>query len=249
VFQEGENLLVFRVSDTGIGIRREDIGRLFIEYNQLDARANRKIEGTGLGLAITKMLLELMDGTITVESEYGNGSVFTARIPQQAADPVPIGQEWAEKLRAHEYFESEDETRIVPATIAGDIRALVVDDVEINLDVARGLLEPYGLIVDTVLSGKEAIEKIRRGEPRYDLVLMDHMMPEMDGIEAVRIIRTMIDSDYARNVPIVALTANALAGNEGIFLDNGFTGYLPKPIDIRLLDEILKKWVGGLTYS
>ncbi|MDR2376705.1 MAG: response regulator [Treponema sp.] len=245
VYREEENVLVLRVSDTGIGIRQKDLDRLFTEYSQLDTRANRKIEGTGLGLAITRMLLELMDGTIAVESEYGKGSVFTARVPQQVADPTPLGRDWSEKLKAHEYFDAGEETRIVPVSIAGGIRVLVVDDVEINLDVARGLLEPYGLIVDTVLSGKEAIENIRRGEPRYGLILMDHMMPGMDGIEAVRIIRHEIDSDYARNVPIVALTANALAGNEEMFLKNGFTDYISKPIDIRLLDEILKKWVGN----
>ncbi|MDR2136540.1 MAG: response regulator [Treponema sp.] len=243
VYREGENVLVFRVSDTGIGIRKEDIGRLFIEYSQLDARANRKIEGTGLGLAITRMLLELMGGTITVESEYGKGSVFTACVPQQPADPTPLGRDWAEKLKAHEYFDAEEEARPIPASMAGNIRVLVVDDVEINLDVARGLLEPYGLTVDTVLSGREAVEKVRHGEPRYDLILMDHMMPEMDGMEAVRIIRSEIDSDYARNIPIVALTANALAGNEEMFLANGFNGFISKPIEIKRLDELLKNLV------
>jgi signal transduction histidine kinase/ActR/RegA family two-component response regulator len=240
VYREGETTLVCRVSDTGIGIRKEDIGRLFVEYSQLDTRANRRIEGTGLGLAITKMLLELMGGTAAVESEYGSGSVFTVRIPQQVADPAPLGGDRAEKLRAHEYFDAEEEPRIVPVSVTGNTRVLVVDDVEINLEVARGLLEPYGLAVDTVLSGKEAVEKVRRGEPRYDMILMDHMMPEMDGVEAVRIIRGEIDSDYARNIPIVALTANALAENEEMFLGNGFTGYIPKPIDIRLLDELIK---------
>jgi CheY-like chemotaxis protein/nitrogen-specific signal transduction histidine kinase len=244
VYREGENILVCKVSDTGIGIRKEDIDRLFTEYSQLDARANRKIEGTGLGLAITRMLLDLMGGAVTVESEYGSGSVFTTRIPQQVVDPSPLGRERAEKLKALEYFDDGEEERIVPAAVAGGIRVLVVDDVDINLDVARGLLEPYGLTVDTVLSGREAVERIREGEPRYDMVLMDHMMPGMDGVEAVKIIRHDIGTDYARNVPIAALTANALAGNEEMFLGNGFNGYLPKPIDIRLLDELLKKWVG-----
>jgi CheY-like chemotaxis protein/anti-sigma regulatory factor (Ser/Thr protein kinase) len=244
VYREGENILVCKVSDTGIGIRKEDAGRLFTEYSQLDARANRKIEGTGLGLAITKMLLDLMGGTVAVESEYGRGSVFIIRIPQQTVDPSPLGRERAEKLEALEYFDGGEEERIVPAAISGDIRVLVVDDVDINLDVARGLLEPYGLTVDTVLSGKEAVEKIRSGEGRYDMVLMDHMMPGMDGVEAVRIIRNEIGTDYARNVPIIALTANALEGNEEMFLGNGFNGYISKPIDIRLLDEMLKKWAG-----
>jgi signal transduction histidine kinase/ActR/RegA family two-component response regulator len=239
----GESVLGFRVSDTGVGIRKEDTGRLFTEYSQLDTRANRKIEGTGLGLAITKMLLDLMGGTVTVESEYGKGSVFTVCIPQQAVNAAPLGREWAEKLRAFEYFDGDTADKIVPAFIGGGVRALVVDDVDINLEVARGLMEPYGLAVDTALSGKEAIEKIRRGEPRYNLILMDHMMPEMDGIEAVRIIRNEIGSDYARNIPIVALTANALAGNAEMFLANGFNGFIPKPIEIKQLDELLKKLV------
>jgi signal transduction histidine kinase/CheY-like chemotaxis protein len=243
VFREGEKVLVCRVSDTGAGIRKEDLGRLFTEYSQLDTRANRKIEGTGLGLAITKMLLDLMGGGVTVESEYGRGSVFTVQIPQEILDPSPLGREWAEKLAALEYFEDEEE-RIVPTAIAGGIRVLVVDDVDINLEVAKGLLEPYGLRVDTALSGKEAIEKIRNGEPRYDMVLMDHMMPEMDGIEAVRIIRTGIDSDYARNILIIALTANALAGNAEMFLEKGFNGFISKPIEIKVLDGLLKKLAG-----
>jgi signal transduction histidine kinase/ActR/RegA family two-component response regulator len=244
VYLEG-SVLVFRVSDTGIGIRKEDIGRLFTEYSQLDARANRRIEGTGLGLAITRMLLDLMGGTVTVESEYGRGSVFTVHIPQQTLDPAPLGRESVEKLKTFEYFDGEGEERIVPAAIGRGVRVLVVDDVDINLEVARGLLEPYGFTVDTALSGKEAIEKIRSGEPRYDIVLMDHMMPEIDGVEAVRIIRHEIDSEYARNIPIVALTANALAGNAEMFLENGFNGFIPKPIEIKLLDELLKKLIRG----
>jgi CheY-like chemotaxis protein len=189
------------------------------------------------------MLLDLMGGTVTVESEYGKGSVFAVCIPQQAVNSGPIGREWAEKLRALEYFDGDGEDRIVPAFIGSGVRVLVVDDVDINLEVARGLMEPYGLTVDTALSGKEAIEKIRSGEPRYNLVLMDHMMPEMDGIEAVRIIRNEIGSDYARNIPIVALTANALAGNAEMFLANGFNGFISKPIEIKRLDELLKKLV------
>jgi signal transduction histidine kinase/ActR/RegA family two-component response regulator len=243
-YQDKNSALVFRVSDTGIGIRKEDMGRLFTEYSQLDTKANRKIEGTGLGLAITRMLLDLMGGAITVESEYGKGSIFTIHIPQRVVDPAPLGGESVEKLKALEYFDSDEEERIVPASIDGGVRVLVVDDVDINLEVAKGLMEPYGLIVDTVLSGKEAIEKIRNGEPRYDMILMDHMMPEIDGIEAVRIIRKEIDSEYARNIPIVALTANALAGNAEMFMEKGFNGFLSKPIEIKPLDETLKKLAG-----
>ncbi|MDR0731551.1 MAG: response regulator [Treponema sp.] len=243
VYMEGGQFLVCRVSDTGIGIRKEDIGRLFTEYSQLDAKANRKIEGTGLGLAITKMLLDLMDGVMEVESEYGKGSVFTVKIPQRITDPSPLGKDRAEILR---HFGSFDKNTTVfnAAAAESGVRVLVVDDVDINLEVARGLMEPYGLTVDCVLSGREAIERIRRGEPRYNMVLMDHMMPEMDGIETVRIIRSEIGGEYARTVPIVALTANALAGNEEMFLEHGFNGFISKPIDIMRLDEALKKWTG-----
>jgi CheY-like chemotaxis protein len=119
----------------------------------------------------------------------------------------------------------------------------VVDDIETNLDVMKGLLMPYGLQVDTVLSGREAVEYIRAGEVRYDLVFMDHMMPEMDGIEAVRIIRNEIGSPYARQVPVVALTANAVEGNREMFLGSGFNDFISKPIDIKRLDMVLNQWI------
>ena len=239
---EKPTTLVCRVSDTGVGIRKEDMNRLFSEYSQLDTRANRKIEGTGLGLAITKMLLDLMDGSVSVESEYGKGSVFTAKIPQEIRDAAPIGTERAAKLSRLEFVEDETPAQSPgPAAQYTNTRVLVVDDVDINLEVAKGLMEPYGLTVDCVLSGKEAVAKIREERPRYDLVLMDHMMPEIDGIEAVRIIRNEIGSEYARTIPIVALTANAIAGNEEMFLSHGFNGFISKPIDINRLDEMLKK--------
>ncbi|MDR2478006.1 MAG: response regulator [Treponema sp.] len=245
---ENPNILVCRVSDTGSGIRQEDMKRLFTEYSQLDTKANRKIEGTGLGLAITKMLLDLMDGSISVESEYGKGSVFTVRIPQDIIDNASLGKERTEKLARLDFFEDEAPlTVLTPAAVDKNIRVLVVDDVDINLEVARGLMEPYGLAVDCVLSGKAAIEKIKAGSPRYDMVLMDHMMPEMDGIEAVRIIRNEIDSDYARAVPIVALTANAIAGNEEMFLAHGFNGFISKPIDINRLDALIKSTASNNT--
>jgi CheY-like chemotaxis protein len=242
---DGANALVCRVSDTGIGIKKEDMGRLFAEYSQLDTKANRKIEGTGLGLAITRMLLDLMGGNVAVESEYGRGSTFTVSIPQEIVDPAPIGAERAGKMARLDFSGEERPAEApIPAALGKDIRVLVVDDVDINLEVARGLMEPYGFTVDCVLSGKEAVENIRAGEPRYDMVLMDHMMPEMDGLEAARIIRSL-DGDYARQVPIVALTANALAGNEEMFLSRGFNGFISKPIDIARLDEMLKKLIRG----
>jgi CheY-like chemotaxis protein len=120
---------------------------------------------------------------------------------------------------------------------------LVVDDLQTNLDVMTGLLMPYGLKVDTAISGEEAIERIRSGEIRYDVIFMDHMMPEMDGAEATRNIRDKISTDYARTVPIIALTANAIAGSREMFLENGFHDFIPKPIDIKRLDTVLNQWI------
>jgi CheY-like chemotaxis protein len=122
-------------------------------------------------------------------------------------------------------------------------RVLVVDDMATNLAVAKGMMSPYGMTVDGVTSGKKAIEILRHGEPRYDAVFMDHMMPEMDGIEAVRILRNEIDGEYARNIPIIALTANAMVGTDRMFLENGFQAFLSKPINAFALDSVLNQWV------
>jgi PAS domain S-box-containing protein len=235
---------IFAVSDTGQGIRREDIGKLFSEYSQLDTRANRKIEGTGLGLSITKRLVEMMGGTIAVESEYGLGSTFTVRLRQKIIDERPIGQEVAENLMSFRLIETRrSRSKNLVRVRMPYGKVLVVDDVATNLDVAKGLMLPYGLTIDCVLSGQEAIEKIRREEVKYDAVFMDHMMPGMDGIEAARIIRNEIGTEYAKTVPIIALTANALAGNEEMFLASGFNAFIAKPIDIMRLDVILNQWV------
>ncbi|MDR3052638.1 MAG: response regulator [Coriobacteriales bacterium] len=237
-------LLLVAVSDTGDGIRPEDIDRLFSEYSQLDTKANRKIEGTGLGLSITKKLLDLMGGSIAVASEYGVGSTFTMRIPQQLAGSQTLGSERARALNALRFMlEQQNPVQTLERSYMPYGRVLVVDDVITNQEVAHGLLETYGLAVDKVSSGAEAIALLRAGEPRYDLVLMDHMMPEMDGVETTACIRETIDSDYARKIPIIALTANALAGNREMFLAHGFNDFVPKPIDIFLLDKVLNTWI------
>ncbi|MDR2662338.1 MAG: response regulator [Treponema sp.] len=242
--QGDDACLIFAVSDTGQGIRAEDLGRLFSEYSQLNTRANRKIEGTGLGLSITKQLVEMMNGTIHVKSEYGQGSTFTVRLRQGIVDPRPIGQEVSENLRSFRLIETKRSRgkNLVRARMPYG-KVLVVDDVPTNLDVAKGLMLPYGLTIDCVLSGQEAIDRIRREEVKYDTIFMDHMMPGMDGIEATKIIRGEIGTDYAKTVPIIALTANALAGNEEMFLSSGFNGFLAKPIDIFKLDAALNQWV------
>jgi len=232
--------LIFTVQDTGIGIRPEDIKKLFTSYTQLDTKANRKIEGTGLGLAITKKLVEMMGGIINVESEYGSGSVFTAEIIQGIKDFQPLGEETAEALRNFRYISEEQtgkEKNIVPLWMP-QVQVLVVDDLPTNLLVARGLLAPYGLQTDTAASGREALEKVQAGQ--YDLIFMDHMMPEMDGVETSTAIRKI--ERYA-HTPIVALTANALRGMKEFYLENGFQDYLSKPISPEALDGIINKYL------
>jgi signal transduction histidine kinase/CheY-like chemotaxis protein/HPt (histidine-containing phosphotransfer) domain-containing protein len=248
--RHGDGILGFTVNDTGIGIRQEDMDRLFTEYVQLDSRANRNVEGTGLGLAITKKLVNLMGGTIRASSQYRVGSFFRVEIPQKpTGDPAIIGAETAFNLKNLRFMEDRvGRNRNFVRSYMPYGKVLVVDDVETNLDVAKGLMLPYGLEVDCVLSGREAVEKIREagnapaGE-RYDAVFMDHMMPDIDGIEATRIIRCDIGTEYARTVPIIALTANAIAGCEEMFLAAGFDEFISKPIDIARLDATLNKWV------
>ncbi|MCL2042757.1 MAG: ATP-binding protein [Treponema sp.] len=233
------SLISFTVADTGAGIRPEDLGKLFSEYTQLNIKQNRKVEGTGLGLAITKKLVEMMGGTITAESEFGKGSVFTVSLMQGLPDTESIGEETAEKLKFFEYTNPAKEKEFDHSWMPYG-KVLVVDDLPVNLQVARGLLEPYGLSIDTAESGQEAIYLIQGGN-KYDIVFMDHMMPGMDGIEAVRIIRSWENPQSP--IPIIALTANALAGNMEMFLSKGFNGFIPKPIDIGQLDDTLKIWI------
>jgi PAS domain S-box-containing protein len=235
--------ITFYVSDTGIGIREEDVAKLFTDYNQVDTRANRAIEGTGLGLSITKKFVGLMGGEISVESEYGKGTTFCVRIPQGFVTAKPIGKEVIENLQSFHYADKKKsaQEKLVRANLRY-ARVLVVDDFPMNLDVAAGMLRKYKMTVDCVLSGQEAVNLIAAGRPVYDAVFMDHMMPEMDGIQATKIIRAL-GKEYAEKVPIIALTANAVAGNEQMFLDNGFNAFLSKPINVMTLDAIIQKWV------
>jgi signal transduction histidine kinase/FixJ family two-component response regulator/HPt (histidine-containing phosphotransfer) domain-containing protein len=244
--QEGNDAwLEFTVKDTGRGIKEQDLKKLFLEYTQLELAVNRKIEGTGLGLSITKRLVERMGGSIAAESEYGKGSIFRVRLPQGIADGKPTGVEAVENLRNFQFMEGRNRRKggsFIRSWMPYG-KTLVVDDFQTNLDVMSGLLMPYGLRVDTVSSGREAVEAIRKEEVRYDLVFMDHMMPEMDGMEAVRIIRNEIGSPYAQQVVIVALTANAIAGNREMFLAGGFNDFISKPIDIQQLNAVLNRWI------
>jgi signal transduction histidine kinase/CheY-like chemotaxis protein/HPt (histidine-containing phosphotransfer) domain-containing protein len=230
--------LVITVSDTGQGMTKEQVEHLFDEYSRFNMELNRAIEGTGLGMSITRCLVEMMDGKIIVESEPGKGSVFTVRVAQTLTGSETLGKELAENLQSLR-FSGESQLKEIQKVREympyGSV--LVVDDVETNLTVAMGLMAPYGLKIELLSSGAEAIERIKEGNV-YDIVFMDHMMPEMDGIEATKKIREM---GYAK--PIIALTANAVAGQSNVFLKNGFDDFISKPIDIRQLNKILKTWI------
>jgi signal transduction histidine kinase/DNA-binding response OmpR family regulator/HPt (histidine-containing phosphotransfer) domain-containing protein len=236
--------IVSSVRDTGIGIKAEDIKKLFAEYNQVDVKANRKVEGTGLGLAIAKNFVEMMDGTISVESEYGKGTVFHVRFRQEMSQEDPIGKEVASNLMELRYtLAKHGKNRKMERINLSYAHVLVVDDILTNLDVAKGMMRPYGLKVDCATSGQQAVDMIKAENPRYNAVFMDYMMPGMDGIEATKIIRQEIGTDYAKNIPIITLTANAIVGNEEMFLAQGFQDFISKPIDIGKLDTVLRHWV------
>jgi signal transduction histidine kinase/CheY-like chemotaxis protein len=240
----GRIKLISSVRDTGMGIRKEDLGKLFKDYYQANLHANYYVEGTGLGLSITNNLVKLMGGSIKVESEFGKGTVFTVEFLQVPAGAEIIGREAADNLSEFRYSaQRRSRNQKLIRTDMSYAAVLVVDDVITNLDVTRGMLKPYGISVDCVTSGPDAIRRIQEENPRYNAIFMDHMMPGMDGIEAVRLIRKEIHTDYAKNIPIIALTANALLGNDSLFLENGFQAFLSKPIDILRLDTVLNQWV------
>lgn len=230
---EDTERLIFRIEDTGCGIRAEDIEGIFENFRQVDSKRNRSVEGTGLGLSITKHLVELMQGTIAVESVYGEGTAFTVEIPQKITDRRPLSEIPEAEVKKEEKLEP---------FIAEGYKVLVVDDNAVNRKVARILLQSYGLEIDEADSGPAAIECVRR--TLYDLIFMDHMMPEMDGIEAVQIIRKDCGENGSRPV-VIALTANAMEGVKTAFLANGFQDFLAKPLDRRPLHEMLLKWIPG----
>ncbi|MCL1889559.1 MAG: transporter substrate-binding domain-containing protein [Desulfovibrionaceae bacterium] len=233
-----EVIMVFRVRDTGQGMTEAQVSRLFDEYTRFNQDANRATEGTGLGMNITRGLVQMMRGEISVESELGLGSVFTVRLPQKRSGSGVLGPELVENMRQ---FRINSSTHMKRAQIVREPMpygsVLVVDDVDTNIYVAQGLLTPYGLAFDSAGSGAAAIEKIRQGRT-YDIVFMDHMMPEMDGLEVTRRLR-----DLGYTLPIVALTANAVAGQAEIFLEKGFDDFIPKPIDIRQMNVLLNKYI------
>lgn len=221
-------IIYVEVKDTGIGIRKEDKEKLFESFQRLDERKNRNIEGTGLGMAIVTGILNLMGSSIEVESEYGKGSKFFFRVEQQIIDDTPIGP-YDGRHSMENDVRDEDEFTIIDAHI------LVVDDNDMNLKVVKGLMKKFDVVPDLANSGMTAVEMIKK--KHYDLILMDHMMPEMDGIETLRLImkKSLIDE----TTTVVALTANAIAGAREMYIKEGFMDYLSKPIAPEELERVL----------
>jgi len=247
IWENGSVWLVARVRDTGIGIHPEGLDRLFSDYVQIDTVSNRYIEGTGLGLPLAKKMAEMMDGTISVESEFGKGSVFTVQLRQKRVTDATIGPKVAKNLKSFRYYDSKRNQNIqLVRTPMPYARVLVVDDIATNLDVMKGLLKPYKMHVRCVTSGQQAVNTIREEKNQFHAIFMDQMMSGTDGIEATRLIR-QIGTEYAKNIPIIALTANAIIGNEEMFLKSGFQAFLSKPIDVERLDDILQHWVRDKT--
>jgi signal transduction histidine kinase/ActR/RegA family two-component response regulator len=215
--------LRFDVQDTGIGIREEDAGKLFKPFEQLDTRKNRNVVGTGLGLAISFRLCRLMGGDLWLKSEYGAGSVFSVAIPY-----IPAAKTGGDAAsgRLEEFS-------------ARDVKVLVVDDIEINLELTQAMLDSFDIEVDLANRGEDALELAQANT--YDVIFMDHMMPGMDGIETTRRIRCIKGPRSA--VPIIALTANVINGAESMFLENQFNGFLAKPIEFASLNLCLRKWL------
>ena len=229
-----EFTLKMQVADSGIGIRKEDMSKLFGDFQRLDLEQNRSIEGTGLGLAITRSLLERMNGRIEVSSEYGKGSVFTVYLSQVVIDEKPIG-DFRQKFETL----AKQEKEYHESFAAPEAKALVVDDNEMNLVVVKALLKKTGIRITTCMSGMECLELVDK--ERFDVILLDHMMPEMDGIETLNRIKN--SENQCKEVPVIALTANAIVGAKEEYLKAGFSDYLSKPIDGIELEKMLLKFL------
>jgi len=238
VDSEDELAISFRVEDSGQGIKPEDCKKLFSEYARFNINNNRHTEGTGIGLNITRNLVELMGGSIRVDSVYGKGSVFIATIMQKPVSCSPLGYDLVQQLKNFSFSRKDEspdyQIQREPMPYG---KVLLVDDVKTNLYVAEGLMSLYSLQIDLASDGTEVIEKIKNGKT-YDVIFMDQQMPLMDGIEATKLLREM-----GYQGTIVALTANALAGNNILFKQYGFDEFISKPIDIRILHTVLKKYI------
>ena len=227
--------IVFYVKDTGIGIRKENMDKLFKEFERIDVKRNRNIEGTGLGMAISKNLLEMMGSHLNVESEYGKGSEFSFGVMQVVKNSEPIGD-------YREVFKSlaDKQNNYVPQFTAENARILVVDDLMVNLVVFKELLKKTKITIDTAGSGRDAIGLTKIN--KYDMIFLDHLMPEMDGIETLGVIRSD-EGNVNRKTVAICLTANAVTGAREFYLENGFNDYLTKPIDSGRLERTIYDYI------
>ncbi len=231
VTDEGQIAVTIMIVDTGIGIKEEDLGRIFGDFEQVDLVKNKSVEGSGLGLSITKQMVELQGGMIDVSSIYGQGTTFTIRITYDIVDATPVSE------AAVKAEETPKETRMFTAD---GMKLLIVDDNKVNIMVAKAMAEPYGFEIDSVQSGIEALELIK--EKYYDIIFMDHMMPQMDGVETTGHIREYFDPQNLHPT-IVALTANAYGGAKEMFLSKGFDEFITKPVEKLAVYNLMLKIV------
>ena len=232
--EENKFTLKMQVTDSGIGIKPEDMDKLFGGFQRLDLDQNRSIEGKGLGIAITHNLVERMDGHIDVSSEYGKGSVFTVYLTQEVVDDTPMG-DYKQKFAELAKQESDYHERFT----APDAKVLVVDDNNMNLFVVKALLKKTNIQITTCMSGKECLSYVKK--EHFDVILLDHMMPELDGMQTLAQMKQM--EHMCKDVPVIALTANAIVGAKEMYLEAGFSDYLSKPIAGTSLEKMMQKYL------
>lgn len=228
-------LLKIQVSDTGIGIKKEDQSTLFDDFARIDDGKNVGIEGAGLGLSIVGRLIRLMEGTIGVESTYGKGSTFTITVPQKVMDTLPVGY-----ITAGSSYGQEKARVVADLFTAPTARILAVDDVLVNLRVIQSLLKKTGIKIDTAINGSEALDLVRQN--KYDVILLDHLMPGKDGIETLHDMKN-ISGDLNRHTPVIMITANAISGAREEYLEEGFADYISKPFSLAELQKMLLKYL------
>jgi signal transduction histidine kinase/CheY-like chemotaxis protein len=228
-------MLKVAITDTGIGIKEEDIKRLFIEFERIEEKRNRNIEGTGLGMTITRSLLEMMGSSLCVKSEYGKGSTFSFTLKQKVINWDPLG-DYEDRFKELRECHSRYKERLV----AKEAHILAVDDNPLNIMVIKSLLKETEIIIDTAENGDKGINLAAKN--KYDVILMDHMMPGKDGIETMHEIKSLPDSLNAKT-PVICVTANAISGAKEEYLEEGFDDYLTKPIDSEKLEELLIRYL------
>ncbi|MBE5894400.1 MAG: response regulator [Lachnospiraceae bacterium] len=233
---EEKFVLCFSIADTGIGIKPKDLEHLYESFLRLELKKNRNVEGTGLGLAIAKQLVEGMDGSMEVLSEYGKGTTFIVKIPQEIVDDT----DWSHWKEALSVNSGKSENVKEEYLYAPNANILIVDDNDLNLQVMKGLLKRTGIQADYASGGRQCLESTKN--KKYDLILMDHMMPDLDGVETMHMIKEDLENPNHKTV-IIVLTANAIAGVEQKYKDEGFDGYLSKPVESDKLEALLKKYL------